>query len=485
MQRAIVFTAGVTALGTAVVAQGTGRYLPVPGVKDAGTLHLATGTWTRGEPSITRGSSDVLYDNTCSGSFYISLEQQTFHDDGRIPSFSSPQIDQGPLGSFAFMNTSLVGTAGGYDVQRYEFAYCTGVAAPMTAMNLFYECYSACADASNLIPTLALQISGLPGSPTPGVTVGCWVVDIDLLGTTLVFNMKGDCDGTWDDSLALDNFGYAYLQVTPDPAAISGPIIAGDPDGRTNNGPGGTGCCVGCDTIFWAGTNVPGVNSQGSGLNSQGIVELDDYLGGSTFVYNGCYWWGHHYWSGGSPYPSIHMEILGSGDCCPPPPHRRYCFGHTSQGNACPCSNDNDQSDPRSGCANGTFPAGASLDGSGIARLADDTVVLHGMRGQPNSVGLFLQAHNDLDGMGAFLGDGIRCAGGTLKRLKVAMNDANGSADTAGTVISARSAQLGDVIRPGDMRQYQWWFRDTDNPPCGSGVNDSNTSNGLEVHWLP
>jgi len=52
-------------------------------------------------------------------------------------------------------------------------------------------------------------------------------------------------------------------------------------------------------------------------------------------------------------------------------------------------------------------------------------------------------------------------------------------------VISARSAQLGDTLSPGDVRRYQWWYRDTNAPPCGPGVNDSNSSNGLEVHWQP
>jgi len=473
----------LVSLGVGASAQKTSSILPVPSVKHAGTYHVATRTWTRGERPLARGEYDVIYDNSCAGKWYTALEQQTFHDDGRIPSHTSPQVDQEPFGSGNWMNTSLVGTGYGYDVSAYQFAYCTGVAAPMTAMTLFYECYSACSDASGLTPTMALQLPGLPGSPTPGINIGCWVVDIDLLGSTFSFHMKGDCDGSWGGSPALDNFGYAYMQVTPDPAAISGPILTGDPDGIIDDaGPGGTGCCVGCNTIFWAGSNVPGTATDGSGLNNQNFFEMDDYLGGSTFVYNGCYWCCY---SATAPYMSIHMEILGDGDCCPPPPPQKYCFGHTSQGNTCPCSNDNDQSDQESGCANGTYAAGASLDGTGSARLSNDTVVLHGTRGQPNNSSMFFQALNSLDGLGVYLGDGIRCAGGFLKRLKVAQNDAIGDADTAGTVISVRSAQLGDTLSPGDIRRYQWWYRDTSNPPCGPGVNDSNSSNGLEIHWLP
>ena len=480
----LTLTIGTLAiLSTASLAQNSHSILPVPELKNAGTYHAATGTWTRGESSLARANYEILYDNTCIGSFYIALEQKTFHDDGRLPSTSSPQVDQDPFGSGTWMNTSLVGTADAYDIQLYQIAYCTGVAAPMTALTLFYECYSACSDASNLSPTFAMQLSGLPGSSSPGMSLGCWIVNIDLLGATLAFKMNGDCDGTWNGSPAADNFGYAYMQLTPDPAGISGPILAGDPDGLLLGGGGSTGCCVGCATIFWSGTNVPGVNSLGSGLNNQDMFEIDDYLGGGVFTYNGCYWFGGY--SATSPYASMRMEIRGSGDNYPPAPPRKYCFGHTSQGNPCPCSNDNDQSNLEAGCANGTFAAGASLDATGIPRLAADTIVLQGTRGQPNNSSMFFQALNDLDGNGAFLGDGIRCAGGFLKRLKVTVNDAGGNAYTTGTVISARSAQLGDVLRPGDVRRYQWWYRDTNNPPCGTGVNDSNTSNGLEINWLP
>jgi len=104
---------------------------------------------------------------------------------------------------------------------------------------------------------------------------------------------------------------------------------------------------------------------------------------------------------------------------------------------------------------------------------------------QPSNSSMFFQAENNLDGMNVFLGDGIRCAGGNLKRLKVKVNDLNGDADTIGTIITVRSAQLGYTIQSGDTLRYQWWYRDTNNPPCGLGVNDSNTSNGYEITWIP
>lgn len=481
MLRNILTGASLACLGAAALAQQTAPLVPAPEAKDAGVYHLATGTWTRGGPATLRGTHDVLYDNTCETNWYFNFNQRTFHDDGRIPSTSSPQVDQGMLGSGTYATTSLVGTQDLYAVNAYQIGYCTGVVGPVSALELFYECYVSCSDASLLTPTASIVATGLPGAPTAG-TVACWTVTIDLTGTTDAFTLHGDCDGVWDGTAAQDYLGYGFLMVTPDPTGQSGPMLAGDPDGLSLAGPGGTGCCVGCNTAFFAGANVPGTSTRGSGLNDQDFFEIDDHLGGFAFTYNGCYWYGGY--STMWPHASSYLRILG--DAAIVEPGTAYCFGHTSQGNPCPCSNDNDQTDPRgAGCANGISAAGARLRASGVASVNNDTLVLFGMRGQPNNWSLFFQATNSLDGTGSFLGDGILCAGGSLKHLAVRRNGPGGSSDTSGVVISARSAAVGYTIQPGDTLRYQWWFRDTVSPACGSGLNDSNTSNGYEITWLP
>ena len=479
MLRTSLTATAVAILGASTFAQNTAKILPVPGVKDAGTYHVATGTWTRGPQSLATGTYDVIYDNTCSGAWYTGLEQKTFHDDGRIPSKTSPLVTQTPMPGSNWPAVSFPGTNDVYSINWYQFAYCTGVAAPMTALTAFYECYTSCSDATLITPTMAIQISGLPGSPSPGVGIGCWTVSIDLLGATLNFNMQGDCDGSWDGSPALDYFGYMYLQSTPDPAAISGPILAGDPDGLLLDGPGSSGCCVGCGTVFvQTGTpGVPGVNVEGSGLNCQDFFEIDDHLGGYVFQYNGCYWYGGY--SAAAPHADIHWEIQGETDdtTC----GVKYCNGHTLSGNACPCGNDNSGGGAgMAGCAHGSSAAGATLDCTGTPSLSSDTLVLVGTNAQPSNSSMFFQAINDLDGLGVFLGDGIRCAGGNLKRIKVKLNDAAGNADSTPTVISDRSATLGYTITAGETLYYQWWFRDTAGSPCG---NENNTSNGLAVTW--
>jgi len=155
-----------------------------------------------------------------------------------------------------------------------------------------------------------------------------------------------------------------------------------------------------------------------------------------------------------------------------------FCSGDGS-GTLCPCGNDNDGSLPGAGCDNGTFSSGAMLYSSGEASVAHDTLVLVGYHLEPGNSGLYFQADNDLS-PGLIWGDGLRCAGGNLKRLQVRFADAAGNSHTSISI----SAKAGNIT-PGVTRFYQCWYRTTVAPPCGSGVNDFNTSNGYAVTWLP
>ncbi len=179
----------------------------------------------------------------------------------------------------------------------------------------------------------------------------------------------------------------------------------------------------------------------------------------------------------GANFNFVQFRILSQGPGTP------YCFGRTDQGNPCPCGNDNDGSDPNgAGCAHDDSAAGAALSASGVASVSADTLLLEGSRGPISNSSLFFQANNNLDGSGSFLGDGIRCAGGGLIRLKVKMTDATGYADSSPAVITTRSASFGHTIVAGETLHYQWWFRDVGGSPCG---NESNTSNGYTITWAP
>jgi len=155
-----------------------------------------------------------------------------------------------------------------------------------------------------------------------------------------------------------------------------------------------------------------------------------------------------------------------------------YCFGDGS-GTPCPCSNDNDGSLSEAGCANGQYASGARLTASGVASLSADTLVLHGENTENSQSGLYFQANNDLS-PGSLWGDGLRCAGGSLKRLGVRFSDATGYSDTSAWATSI-SVRAGNILA-GDTKYYQLWYRNPFNSPCGS---DFNASNGVAVLWAP
>ena len=193
---------------------------------------------------------------------------------------------------------------------------------------------------------------------------------------------------------------------------------------------------------------APYEDSSASGVNG----DQDDNMGsdsGAAYVYD--------------------LDALGPGT--------EYCFG--DPGAACPCLNENDGSVPGSGCANGVFASGAKITGSGTPSLGADTLVLHCTGLEPSNSGLYFQGDNDLS-PGFAWGDGLRCAGGTLKRLGVRFSDASGYSDTSGYA-QPISVKAGNVAA-GDTKYYQCWYRNPLNSPCG---HDFNASNGYAIAWLP
>jgi predicted outer membrane repeat protein len=165
-----------------------------------------------------------------------------------------------------------------------------------------------------------------------------------------------------------------------------------------------------------------------------------------------------------------------------------FCFGDgTGTGTPCPCANSGA---PCRGCANSANSAGARLVASGSvlanAGTATDTLVLGASGMPPTASALYLQGSAQVSG-GAPFGDGVRCAGGSLKRLALVAS-VGGSSHYPGPgqlCISARSAQLGDaILGSGLTRYYQTWYRDPlpsfcPNPPG----NTWNVTNGLIVSW--
>ena len=158
------------------------------------------------------------------------------------------------------------------------------------------------------------------------------------------------------------------------------------------------------------------------------------------------------------------------------------CFGDGS-GAACPCGN---AGAPGRGCENSGSTGGALLSASGAPALSSDTLLL-GVTGElPSSPTILLQGTEAV--APTPFGDGLRCAGGQLRRLYVFAATGGGLTipQPGDPSISARSAELGDPIPLGATRHYQTYYRDPDAvfcpPPAGSSWN---ASNALSAVWGP
>jgi hypothetical protein len=123
--------------------------------------------------------------------------------------------------------------------------------------------------------------------------------------------------------------------------------------------------------------------------------------------------------------------------------------------------------------------SGARLVASGIASLSNDSVVLAGSA-MPDAAVLYFQGTTSVaGGAGAAFGDGLRCAGGTVVRLKTVVNVGGASHFPASgdPSLSVR----GQVAAPG-MRTYQCWYR---NAATFCTAAPFNLTNGLQIDWTP
>ena len=155
------------------------------------------------------------------------------------------------------------------------------------------------------------------------------------------------------------------------------------------------------------------------------------------------------------------------------------CYGDGTL-QACPCNNLGGSG---RGCENSSGTGGALLTSSGTT--IPDTFVLTSSGEVATSLTIFLQG-DALVPVPTSFGDGIRCAGGTLRRmyLKSAVNG-NAQAPGAGDpTLSQRSASFGDLLFPGSIRYYQAYYRDGSTGFCPAPNGGSfNTSSALRVIW--
>ena len=152
----------------------------------------------------------------------------------------------------------------------------------------------------------------------------------------------------------------------------------------------------------------------------------------------------------------------------------------------CPCGNPAGGADR--GCDNSAATGGASLSASGGTYVSSDSLVFTTTGEKPTATSVLLQGTTAVSS-GAVYGQGVRCVGGTLKRLFT--KTASGGSITAPNfgagdpTVSARSAAKGNPIAAGQSRWYLVFYRD---PVVLGGCPASSTFNSTQtgrIAWAP
>ena len=435
-------------------------------VKDAGVYHMATGTWSRGAQAAALAGPEIIYDNTCEVGYYWGLlEGDRMIDSGRLPSTSSPSSP-----------TSLPGLYDVYEVNGFTVGYCS-FEPLVTSFDLsFINCYTAC-DGGGVFPQpiITYNVINVPAGTAAGGQ-GCWMLTFDLSNFGSRFDVRADCDETYNNVASTDSFGWAWMQTVPTTGSNSGPIFAGDPQNHFPNSAGIACAGLGGGTIGGGTTFVGAGAGPGSGIGSTDQVEVVD---GPTTP--GCYWFGgYDTVTPLNPMSSFYLRLEGKLGFIPPPPPvcQSACLGDGSAG-VCPCGNFGATG---AGCANSSL-GGATLYCMGEPSHANDTLELHitGVNGA--KPGLLIRG-NHAAGSGSGVvppgSAGLLCAVGGSQRSHVQVTDASGST----IYMDWNGSGLGSVANAaGVPTYYQFWYRDAMGSPCTG--TDFNFTGSVRVTYLP
>jgi len=158
------------------------------------------------------------------------------------------------------------------------------------------------------------------------------------------------------------------------------------------------------------------------------------------------------------------------------PPSVAYCLGDGTA-TACPCGNTSAVG-TESGCLNSTGGAGR-LTTIGYPNVANDTLVLDAA-GMNNGPCLYFQGTGQFAaGLGSVLGDGLRCAAGTVIRLEIMTNIGGASQYPR---IGDPLVSVKGMCVPGAVRTYQVWYRDA---MSFCTPETYNLTNGIALAWRP
>jgi hypothetical protein len=469
---------------TSALAQGDlrSRLRPISApVRHGGVYHVATGTWTRGGSMANLTGPDVIYDNTCASGGYVSgqITSEKWQHRSRVPSPTGPTTPSLFYG--APRNDEAPGCRTSYLVNGFQIGYCSQRPSGLGTIDYLFEfadSYTACG-ATDMVPAQSFAVTGLPGGTSTGGQ-NCWVMDIDLDGMSTSFVMQADGDGSYTGPSSVETFGYSQGPTTPGitTADVTGPIIAGN---FTWTGGGGVGAltpCTGTDGTIWE--SPVNLAEEGTGMASQDFFRIT----GMTSVPQGagCYFFGFQ------PHADFHLQLYSDADCPGGSPMVQTCL--PGQGGVIPCPCGNPPAGGGLGCNNfGDGPAqSGTLDATGVASLAADTVVLNVTGLNNRSLTIFWTGEGVIIQASVIHGAGVRCLSSNLKRLYV--GEASGGAISRPQLgdpsVSARTAALGAAIGPGELRHYFNLYRDPFAAgPCGDTAARVNLTNGGRITWGP
>ena len=264
-------------------AQSSGSAQPIPATpRNAGVLHLATGTWTRHISGSSAFGPQTIYNNNApTGYFAFQDAHERQLDEGRLPSTSS---------------IAPMGSADIYRINGLQFGYCTDDPSPQVTLSFWDRTQPCLASAPGPEAPLT-HLDLLTGLPGGSGSVACWVVTVDLDGSGEEFCMRADGDGVYDGDPTLDSFGWMF-DIHGTSPGNDGPLICGDP---ANAG-------------FGDGTSFQAPSSIGTGLGTQDFYWYEDDSGANAL---GCYWFGGY---PANPYGSFWLQLYAqSGSQCAQP----------------------------------------------------------------------------------------------------------------------------------------------------------------------
>ncbi|MDZ4773963.1 MAG: VCBS repeat-containing protein [Planctomycetota bacterium] len=150
-----------------------------------------------------------------------------------------------------------------------------------------------------------------------------------------------------------------------------------------------------------------------------------------------------------------------------------FCFGDGSSA-ACPCAAVGGAGN---GCPSSVSAVGGKLAGSGIARIAADSLTLTNTL-VPNGPGLYYQGAGQTE---IPFGDGKLCAGTGIVRLGVVFASSGTSSYPGG--LTPAPIHLAGATNAGDVRHYQTWYRDSAMGFCTASL--FNLTNAVTLTWAP